>query len=208
MYACNDLFEQYAFVKSSIRNDLEDIARTAGRIVDFGSDDLLSKCILSAERNSRMIGDVAGTVYYRLKDALYYLRYGDYCGKKESSIEISVPAFAGHFTEKKTEKRNCYSAAILSVADGTNSSIIKEAAEALSGKMHNSYDIKSRKPKRLWRWDERINYFKSLTCGVCMSAEEKAEMIRLKEALSQNTYLKRRKREQYDALVKCFSALY
>jgi hypothetical protein len=84
-------------------------------------------------------------------------------------------------------------------------SAISHAATVLSGKLCNSYGVRDRKPKRLWKWRDRLEYLQGIADESNFSEQNKEQIKELKFALQKNNYLKTKRKDIYEKINELLS---
>jgi hypothetical protein len=75
---------------------------------------------------------------------------------------------------------------------------INNIAEVIAGKYNYSSEIKTRKLKRMWKWEDRLKYIESLSAEGTLSVNNNAQYIQqLQSVVKSNKYLRYKKKGYY-----------
>ncbi|MGV8162337.1 MAG: hypothetical protein ACP5N2_03340 [Candidatus Nanoarchaeia archaeon] len=77
--------------------------------------------------------------------------------------------------------------------------------DILSGKFCNLYSIKDKKPKRLWKWKDRLNYLEGFFNNYNKNENEKEIFEELRTKIGSNYYLKKNHKDIYEKLSMYFT---
>lgn len=103
-----------------------------------------------------------------------------------------------NYSEKSIIKGN-YNSSINKILS-ESSGLIYDVAKSMAGKLFNSYNIKSRLPVRMWRWEQRIEYVRGSLSGSNLSESEKGMLSKLRGAVFKNKYLKSKRKDIFKEL--------
>ncbi|MGV8168800.1 MAG: hypothetical protein ACP5N3_01975 [Candidatus Nanoarchaeia archaeon] len=81
---------------------------------------------------------------------------------------------------------------------------VKDINKILEGKFINSYSLRDKKPRRLWKWEDRLEYVE----GVLAEADSEKQKMNFEEMylkIKNNYYLKIRHRDIYEKLSSYFA---
>ncbi|MFA6072679.1 MAG: hypothetical protein WC758_01030 [Candidatus Woesearchaeota archaeon] len=172
----------YSLLEKKIKEDILDISFTTKKIFDDGVDIIRKKCQTSANSYSSTIS--------------YFI---------DSFCEIAKNKIDDVFIVKQDELKNVSDCEKNITDDKCACDFEKKdkvcvLEEIVSGKYVNSYNVKTRIERRMWRWDERIKYIEGLFLEDAFDLNDFQSINNIRTRLLKNSYLHRKRRDVYDKL--------
>jgi len=208
----SNLVNDYLHLRKNLDDDLQDIVLMAKKIINSDVQDLLSRCRLTLDNSKNYL---QASVDELCCDVNKVFKNFNYENKNKHFEKTNQDSDYNSEKEKCGLKNNVDDLIIESkilkitytdsIRDFTNNSSekINELAMVISGKMYNSQRIKDKKPRRLWRWVDRIEYVRGIILDGDFSSVDLKNIEELRTVLQKNTYLKRKKRNYLDRLDEC-----
>jgi hypothetical protein len=122
---------------------------------------------------------------------------------KETISKLNINAKDYDNRETRMQKYN-YTSLINDVMSKSGA-VICNIAQVMMGKLCNSYGVKDRQPKRLWKWEDRIDYLQGYLKENKLTNAEQIQIRELRTALQKNYYLKSKRKEYYKKIDDCLS---
>lgn len=78
-------------------------------------------------------------------------------------------------------------------------------SQILSGKFINSYSLKDKKPRKLWKWADRMKYLEGVFREKKFFQYDEVLRMNVQHLINKNSYLKRKHKDIYDKINSYFS---
>lgn len=214
-----NFFKNYFLLKDSLQNDLNEFRISTFESIFSCAEDILSKYSFILSRNKKNLENSVDLFYSEAKTALNNIKtklgkrnteeqrnYGSENFKEGNYVESAEnisPFISESFVlcedKKDGEKISALENAVEKLYD------INVISEVTSGKFVYFYEIKKRKPRKLWKWKDRISYISGfLQDKKSLSEKEKNEIREIMTSLNENKYLKYKRGDCFSDLNECF----
>jgi hypothetical protein len=227
-YTRKNIFWNYYDIRSSLENDLRNIHIDTKKIFSENLQDIILRLQLSFEKNQEQIEQSMDKLYFDMRTAfknVFNCSGSNSTGKNNEKINYVVVHSGCETNHKiKNEKKHFEIEDACIVEDTvknkssytflvnkiiySSDKIVNDVATVMAGKLCNSYGIKDRKPKRLWKWEDRIDYLRGYLKENKISDSEKEQINELRSALQKNRYLRSKRKDCYKRIDDCLAQYY
>jgi hypothetical protein len=107
-----------------------------------------------------------------------------------SSMRKSEKTMKNNYSAKK------YTDLMADFISQTNGKI-NNIAEVIAGKYYDSSEIKTRRLKRMWKWEDRLKYIENLSGEGTLSVDNAQYIQQLQSVVKSNKYLRYKKKRYY-----------
>lgn len=198
------LYDTYFFAKNRMGDVIQEI---------------VSATMLSLKQCSKEFENSAENLYCDLKNSLKNLLLCDekrkYDGDRNTQFIFPdtnlikknrgfVHIEDAEIVDEVYMQKNNYTSSINSFISLSNGKI-NSLAIVIAGKLCNSYGIKDKKPKRLWKWKDRIEYLKGYLNDNQISLDERENLGNLRNLIYKNKYLRYKRKDYFSYLDSCFA---